>query len=312
MRTQALVLLASLAVTTLASAQDVAAPPTPPATAAPTVPPVMVAVLTTGSVPDDVIAAVQSALVDGVRPMSGARPVLPLAMAEMRDRLGACADAACRGAMLAEAGAIGAILARLSRRSARGGVALVLDIVDPVSGASRLPEPLSGSVVDAAAVAAALAPLIEQLRPVMFSPPPPPATLLVTVNVDGASVMIDEASAGESPVAAMRVTPGQHVVLVSRAGYSGTRRTVEVADGEQARIDVVLAPLEGSAAVAAGPGPSYAGPAASTPWYEEWYVWVGVGAGVLVIAGVIIGAVIASQPTAAPDPMGIPLPGIRF
>jgi hypothetical protein len=270
----------------------------------------MVAVLSSGHVPEDVAAAAQSSLVEGVRAMSGGRPVLALALPEIRDRLAACADAACQGALLGEAGVIGAVIARLSRRGARGDVAMTLDIVDPMSGAPRLPTQ-SASLVDAASAPATIAPLVEQLRPVMFSPPPPPPTLLVTVNVDGATVTIDDASVGESPVAVARLAPGQHVVLISRAGYSGTRRVVDLEPGQQARLDINLAPLEGRIADAASP--SYAGGvAAETPWYEQWYVWVGVGAGVLIITGVIIGAVVASQPTTQPDPMGIPLPGLHF
>lgn len=289
-----------------------AAPPAPPALPTPPpVPPVMVAVLSSGHVPDDVAAATQGSLVDGVRALAGGRPVLALAMPELRDRLAACADAACQGALLAESGAIGAVIARLSRRGTRGEIAMTLDILDPISGASRLPQ-LSLSLVDAATAPATLAPLVEQLRPVMFSPPQPPPTLLVTVNVDGATVIVDDVSVGESPIAAQRLTPGQHVVMITRAGYSGTRRTVELEPGEQERLDINLDLLDGvTTAEAASPSYSSAVPAA-TPWYEEWYVWAAVGGGLLVIAAVIVGVVIASQPTVHPDPMGIALPGLHF
>lgn len=305
----ALALVGSLALV----ASGVSAQDAPAASAAEPVPPVMVAVLTSGHVPDDVAAAVQTALVDGVRPLAGGRPVLALALPELRDRLAACADAACQGAILGEAGVIGAVIARLSRRTTRGEVALTLDIIDPVSGASRLPQQ-SASVADAASAPAAIAPLVEQLRPVMFSPPPPPPTLLVTVNVDGATIAIDDAAVGQSPIAAQRLTPGHHVVRITRAGYAGTQRAVDLEPGEQSRLDVNLDALEGgSGAIPADASPAEAGVAPPpSEWYEQWYVWAAVGGGVLVIAAVIIGAVIASQPTAQPDPMGIPLPGIRF
>jgi hypothetical protein len=101
--------------------------------------------------------------------------------------------------------------------------------------------------------------------------------------------------------------------MVTHSGYSGTRRTVELEPGQQERLDINLELLDGvTATQAASPSFSYSGAPAATPWYEEWYVWAAVGGGVLVIAAIIIGAVIASQPTVHPDPMGIGLPGLHF
>lgn len=299
-----LVVLVVLVLASHAVAQDAAV-------AAPSVPPVMIAVLPSGHVPDDVTLAVQTALVDAVRPLAGGRPVLALAQPELRDRLAACADAACQGAFLGETGAIGAIVARLSRRTTRGETAMTLDMIDPISGTARVPQQ-STSVVDAAAVPAAITPLIEALRGAMFSPPPPPPTLLVTVNVDGATVTVDDEPRGQSPIASLRLTPGHHVVMVTRDGYAGTRRELDLAEGQQERIDVNLAPLEGVTIAADTSQPSYAGGSVATPWYEEWWVWAIVGGGALVVAGVIIGVVVGTQPTAQPDPTGIPLPGLRF
>lgn len=329
-----LLLLSLLAlVPAVAEAQDTASPPPeeevapPPETSAATpprtepvapppaaeevVPPVMVAVLTTGRVPDDVAAAVAAALVDQVRPMAGGRPVLPLALEEMRARLAACADAPCQGAFLGETGAIGAVIARLSRRTARGPVAITLEMIDPMSGAPRV-TPITGELADAATTPAALTPLVEQLRGSMFSPPPPPPVLLITVNVDGATVRIDGATVGESPIASQRVTRGHHVIMVSRAGYSGVRREIDIEPGEQERIDLTLEPadlLPTQVLAADGSVTTRVEP----QWYEQWYVWVGVGAGVLAIAGIIIGVVVATQPPAVvPDPQGIPLPSLHF
>jgi hypothetical protein len=201
-------------------------------------------------------------------------------------------------------------VARLSRTGTRGSVQASLDMIDPVSGATRLPQQTASLEADATLAGATLAPLVETLRPAMFSPPPAPPTLLVTVNVDGATVAIDDVEVGHSPIAAQRLTSGHHVLRVTRDGYAGTQRTLDLAPGEQARLDINLSVLEGAALEAAQRESS--GPAAEPQWYEQWYVWVGVAAGVLVITGVIIGAVVASQPTAQPDPMGIALPGLRF
>ncbi len=299
--------------TTDATAEPRTEPIAPPPTSVAdlVVPPVMIAVLTTGRVPDDVAAAVLAALVTQVTPLAGGRPVLPLAMEEMRARLAACTDAPCQGAFLGEAGAIGAIIARLSRRTARGAVSLTLEMIDPMSGTPRV-TPLTGQIPDAATAPAALTPLVEQLRASMFSPPPPPPQLLVTVNVDGATVMVDGVSVGESPITSQRLTPGRHVIMVTRAGYSGARREVELEPGDQERLDLTLEPgdllptqeLQADGTITTRVEPQ---------WYEQWYVWAGVGAGVLVIAGVVIGVIVATQPVPpAPDPNGIPLPALRF
>ncbi len=285
---------------------DIVVAPTEPA-----VPPVMVAVLASGHVPDDVVAAVSSSLVDAVRPLAGGRPVLPLALPALRDRLAACADAACQGAIVGELGVIGAIVARLSRRGTRGDVAMTLDMIDPVSGASRVPS-ISASLNDAASAPGVIAPLVESLRAAMFSPPPPPPTLLITVNVDGATILIDDVSVGRSPIASQRLTPGHHMVAITLVGYAAERRALDLEAGQQERLDISLTALDGTTVADDAPATLAGSPRIATPWYEEWYVWVGVGAGVLVITGVIIGAVLASQPTAQPDPMGIPIPGLHF
>jgi hypothetical protein len=235
--------------------------------------------------------------------------VLPLLADALRDAIAACAEPTCVGGHIAAAGAFGAILARVSRRTARGPSDLVLEMVDPVSGAPRL-TPLSATLTDAASIPATLQPLTAQLQGVMFSPPPPPPTLLVTVNVDGARVRIDEQDLGESPVARVTLRRGRHVVTVTRAGYVSARRTVELTDGQNERLDVVLA---ASTAVMGDDVVTGTGTATTqgTQWYEEPLVWVGIGGGVLVIAGVIVGVVVATSPSGpAPNPMGIPLPPI--
>lgn len=171
-------------------------------------------------------------------------------------------------------------------------------------------------ILVALVLAAALAPagraLAQEASP--LPPPPPQPTLLVTVNVDGAHVRIDEIDIGVSPVRAYPLVAGPHVVRVTRDGYAETQQSIELVEGEQARIDVTLTVLDAEqrAALAAAAAPSGEGAAAAPEWYELWYVWVLGAAGVLVVGGVVAGAVVASQPQAEVVPMGIPLPGLRF
>jgi hypothetical protein len=271
--------------------------------------PIMVVVITSGRAPEDVANAARDAVIAQVTPMTGGRPVLPLMAPALRDAIAACTEPTCIGGQIAGAGAFGAILVRLSRRTARGPTQLTLEMVDPVSGSPRL-TPLTGTIADAASAAATLQPLTAQLQGVMFSPPPPPPTLLVTVNVDGAHVRVDETDLGESPVARTTLAAGRHVVTVTRAGYVSSRRTIELNDGQNERLDVILSPSTATMGDDTITGTGTAG--GGTPLVEEPLFWVAIGGGVLVIAGIAIGVGVAvGNSGPAPDPMGIPLPPIE-
>lgn len=280
----------------------------------PPVPPIFVAAIASGRVPTETLEAVRTALLAQIAPMAGGRPVLPLISPDRSAAIAACADAPCLGAQIASAGAIGAIVARLSRRGARGPIEVRIEMIDPISGASRTPPIVYSLTAQGAAIGDALAPLIEQLRAAMFAPPPPPPQILITVNVDGATVRIDDESIGESPLAPQIVAPGRHVIMVTRAGYSGVRHEIDVDPGENERIDITLREAVGgieSSERGEGAGQSRGGSA--TEWYENWLVWLGIGGGVVVVAlviGISVG-VVTSQPPRALDPMGIPLPPIQ-
>lgn len=289
----------------------IASPPPQPGPDMPA--PIMVVVLTSGrvAVPEDVQSAARDAVIAQVTPMTGGRPVLPLMAPALRDAIAACTEPACIGGQIASAGAFGAILVRLSKRAARGPVSLTLEMVDPVSGSPRL-TPLTGSLTSAASAATELQPLTAQLQGVMFSPPPPPPTLLVTVNVDGARVRVDETELGESPVARTTLRQGRHVVQVTRAGYVSSRRTIELVDGQNERLDVILSPSTAIADDGTSGSGSFAGGGGGTPLTEEPLFWVAIGGGVLVIAGIAIGVGVAvANSGPPPNPMGIPLPPIE-
>jgi hypothetical protein len=133
------------------------------------------------------------------------------------------------------------------------------------------------------------------------------------VNVDGATVRIDDALVGESPLAPLELAPGRHVVVVTREGYASQRREVEVGPGESERLDVTLVSFA-DAGGSGGGGEVAPGPGGAEPqWYERWEVWAGVGGGV-VLLGVIVGVSVAVASSGAPasqDPTGIMLPPIR-
>lgn len=138
--------------------------------------------------------------------------------------------------------------------------------------------------------------------------PVPETSLLVTVNVDGARVQIDDLDLGESPVARARLIPGRHVVVVMREGYATTRRTVELDSGASERLDVVLAPatLDGDTALRG------VDRSRETPLTEEPLFWVAIGGGALVVIGVAIGIGFAvSGDGSSGQPSGIRLPPIH-
>ncbi len=280
----------------------------PAVAAAPSVPPVLVIATSTGRVPPELVDGVRARLAAAVTPLAGSRPVRAVPTDDPTSlAIAACTDDACVGGAIASANAIGAIVVALSRRTARGPVALTLDIRDPVSGSMRAPT--QSLALEPDADLATLDSLLETLRPVMFSPPPPPPELLVTVNVDGAIVTIDGERVGTTPIAAAVLTPGRHAVMVTAVGYSGARREVELDPGERERLDITLVsssavPMD-EVIVADGTVVD------SRPWYEEWWVWTIVGGVVVVGVAVGVGVGVAANSGPPPDPMGIPLPPIR-
>jgi hypothetical protein len=67
------------------------------------------------------------------------------------------------------------------------------------------------------------------------------ANLEITVNVPDADVMIDDVSAGKTPLPKMvLVSAGRHRVVISKAGYATVTKLVEIASAEVQNIPVEL------------------------------------------------------------------------
>lgn len=286
-------------------------PAAPPPATRPAPPPIMVVVTSTGRVADEVVAAVSQALVDRVTTMAGGRPVHALGAPELRAAIAACTDDPCIGGQLAQAGAQAGVIARVHARGRRP-LEVTLELRDPVSGAPRLPAVTGELPTDPALIPEASAALIEPLRAAMPSPPPPPATLLVTVNVDGAQVRIDGQDIGTSPVAPVEVTEGAHEIVVLASGYLSVRRQEQIEPGEQARVDVTLQSIAarggGADPVTGAPG----APAGGGDLLGEWWFWTAIGGGAALLIGIAIGIGVAVSDSQAsplqPDPTGIMLP----
>jgi hypothetical protein len=67
------------------------------------------------------------------------------------------------------------------------------------------------------------------------------ATVDVRVNVDGATIAFDGRSLGTSPLhSAVRVVPGSHTLVVSRAGYQQQLVELALQRGQHVTRDIVL------------------------------------------------------------------------
>lgn len=72
----------------------------------------------------------------------------------------------------------------------------------------------------------------------------PPGAVMISVSVPYAEVTIDGETVGTTPLEEpVAVTPGRHVVEVSRSGYPSAQETVEVREGQVTRLELTLEPL---------------------------------------------------------------------
>ena len=297
-----LCLLLALAVPSVALGQE---PPSEP--------PVGVVPIPSGELTADLVVAVRDATVTALQPHVEGRRVLPMTDERRLIAILECPDEACIGAQLAEAGAITGVLVRIAREDDEAPVQVTLQAVDPVSGAPR------GEAVEVEVPADQLdsaGDLVAQAAPQLagaMPAPPPKSSLLVAVNVDDATILVDGEEVGTSPAAPIEVTPGRHAVSVSRPGFEDGLRSIEVGRGEDARLDVVLEPSADNVALleadAAPTGEESAPAGPSDPWYTRWYVIAGAG---VVLAAVIVGVVVAVASSGGDDgPQGIPVPPIE-
>jgi hypothetical protein len=127
------------------------------------------------------------------------------------------------------------------------------------------------------------------------------AYLAVTTKPDGALVNVDGSNLASTPLREpLRLTPGSHIVAVSRAGYSTETMVVGIAEGQQQTLQLELRPLvagdpaltgKNSPGVTANPTrapeprPIPPAPVADRPSFPLGYVLLGAG---VVTGGVAI------------------------
>jgi serine/threonine-protein kinase len=119
-------------------------------------------------------------------------------------------------------------------KAARPPIALIAATtlaVGAVGGALLARQPSSSKAAPAPVAAPAIAPVEG------------PEMLIVTTEPPGATVEIDGKALGETtPVAKRGIAIGKHAVKITRKGYGAVERTVTIAAGQRASIDVKLPP----------------------------------------------------------------------
>jgi hypothetical protein len=141
-------------------------------------------------------------------------------------------NAACAGLVADTAGAGAAVVVDVA--ASADGIVVDARIVgsDGVVGATTERLTLSGtSDIDRKAAEAWVAGLVRGARP---------AVLLLTSDLPGDEVLLDDVLVGRTPLTLVGVTAGEHKVQVRRAGRAPLLRTISVVAGQTTRENVVL------------------------------------------------------------------------
>lgn len=130
-------------------------------------------------------------------------------------------------------------------------------------------------------------------------------------DAPGAKVKLDGKPLGPAPVKDLLVPPGLHDLVVTREGFEVERSQLFVKAGKDYTVNVYMRPSVAASDVPArgvALAPNLAEPARELPlepapavsaersWYQNWYVWAGVGA---VVAAGVAGAVVVNQQNGA-------------
>jgi hypothetical protein len=255
------------------------------------------------------IQAIQRAVVASVTAGVTGRSTELLSDVTRLQAIMACEDDACAQTQVEGIEGAGSLIIR-TRRAPRRGITVRLElygagttglVVDPIEATiarDQLEAP-------AEALAEALASLQGHLPA-----PPPVSTLLFAVNVDGATIEVDGQASGLSPLAPIDILRGRRFITIRREGFETHSRAVNIGLGERVRVNVDLVPEAGTELIASPTGTyAIASGETPTPWYQNWYIMGGIGAGV-VLTAVIIG-VAASGDSVTPDPNGFSIPPLE-
>ncbi len=146
------------------------------------------------------------------------------------------------------------------------------------------------------------------------------ATVEITVNVPGATIFVDDAERGSTPLdGPVAISAGRRKIKARKEGYVDAEKVIDVAGGDQAEVSLELRELGGGTTfVPKGDDDDDDGDEAGTsaPW-EAWTVTAAFGAGSLVFGLLALSAKsqlddALSAPTTADEVGGIRTRMIAF
>ncbi len=80
-----------------------------------------------------------------------------------------------------------------------------------------------------------------------------PAQAHITTTPSAATVFLNGIHEGQTPITLLRLTPGEHLLILRQRGFREARTTITVQPGERIAIDIKLEPLTGIALIHSTP-----------------------------------------------------------
>ena len=233
---------------------------------------------------DEVTTAMANAAAERIAPLLVGRQAV--VRSELSANVAACADAACYASQSA-----GSAMLVIAHEENFIALQLLGPSGAPLTSGARTE--LAGDATDVERVlnGATLGRLAGAIPA-----PPRRAPLLITTNVDGATVTLNGQSAGTTPMAALAADLGDYTIEVQAQGYAPYSQTISLSE-VGARVDAWLEPSAETAASMQREDADEAGTfttASDDPIHEKWWFWAAVGGGAVVVAGVITAIAIAS------------------
>lgn len=113
---------------------------------------------------------------------------------------------------------------------------------------------------------------------------PPPGAVRITVNVEGAVLIVDEETVTLDPDGVLRgLEPGEHLLEVSAEGYGDAQQRFEVEREQTLDLSIVLTQSEVRIVER------------ETPWYRRWWLWTIVGT--VIVGGAATTAIVLTRDT---------------
>ena len=129
------------------------------------------------------------------------------------------------------------------------------------------------------------------------------ARLEITASVDGATVTLDGAKLGATPLvpSTIEINPGQHTIDIAAEGYGTYHTAVRLERAQKLKIEAHLISLVKVIRVETK--------AKEVPVYKRWYVWTAVG--IVLVGGAVAGGVLGARKANEIDGPSLQLPVVK-